>query len=202
MGLNAATLKDDLLAVFRSMTDGDDAVFAEGAAASTDNYVESGSIVTADAGPVSGGVFVGAGNGGNTTDDQICRGIVLAACDAMRAMATGGNAHLAAQLSAGVHSMVMQGAVNADVTGMVTPPPPTPPFPRDGSAKGCQAGDPAPMQAAFLAAFTAMDGMAEGGDEHLAGQIAIAVDAYLKAAVVNTNGQGTLAGSVGIGAMT
>jgi hypothetical protein len=202
MGLNVTTLKDDLFAAFRSMTDGDDAVFAEAVATSTDDYTGSGSIVTADAGPVSGGAFAGAGNGDNTTDDQICRGIVLASCDAMRAMVTGGNAYLAAQLSAGIHSMVMQGEVNTDVMGTVTPPSPASPFPRNGKAKGNQAGVPAPMQAAFLAAFTVMDGMTEGGDEYLAEQIAIAVDAYLKAAIVNTNGQGTLAGSVGIGAMT
>ncbi|MDR1905168.1 MAG: hypothetical protein LBQ88_23165 [Treponema sp.] len=202
MALNATTLKNDLLNAFRSMTDGEDSVFAEGIATSTDDYTESGSIVTADAGPVSGGAFAGAGNGDNTTDNQICRGIVLAACNAMRTMTTGGNAYLAAQLAHAIHSMVMGGEVNTDVVGVVTPPPSASPFPRNGKAKGQQLGVSAPMQAAFLAAFTAMDGMTEGGDEYLAEQIATAVDAYLKAAVVNTNGQGALAGSKGIGAMT
>jgi hypothetical protein len=202
MGLNVTTLKDDLLAAFRAMTDGNDTIFAEGLAKSTDDCVESGSIVTADAGPVSGGIFAGAGNGGNTADDQICCGIVLAACNAMRIMTTGGNAYLAAQLAAAIHSMVVAGEVKTDVVGVVTPPPPASPFPRNGNAKGNQVGVPAPLQTAFLATFTAMDGMTKGGDEYLAEQIAIAIDAYLKAAIVNTNGQGSLAGSIGIGAMT
>ncbi len=200
MGLNVTALKNDLISAFRSMTDGDDTVFAKGVATSADDYTESGSIVTADAGAVSGGAFAGAGKGDNTTDDQICRGIILAACNAMRSMTKGGNAYLAEQLAAGIHSMIMAGEVNTDVTGVVTPPS-SPPFPQNGSAKGKQAGVSAPMQAAFLAAFTVMDGMKEGGDEYLAEQIATAVDAYLKAAVVNTSGEGSLAGSAGIGAM-
>jgi len=63
-------------------------------------------------------------------------------------------------------------------------------------------GVPAPMQAAFLSAYNSMGGMNSGNDDYMAQQIAVAVDAYLKAAVVKTRGDAALSGSAGTGKMT
>jgi hypothetical protein len=203
MSLNVQTLTDDLLAAFRSMTDGDNKIFSEKVSKAMDNYTETGTINTTDSGAISAGTFVGKGSGNNTTDDSICEKIVYAACNAMNTMTAGGNAYLAARLAIGIHSMVIQGEVKTNVIGTVTPPPPGSPFPMSGMAKGNQVSTAmAAMQASFLAAFTTMDAMTEGGDEYMAQQIATAVDVYLKSAVVNTQGQGPLAGSAGVGAMT
>jgi hypothetical protein len=202
MSLNVQKLKDDLLAAFRSMTDGDNKVFSEKVSKATDDYTETGAIATTDAGAVSAGAFTGKGSGNNTTEDSICEKIVYAACNAMNNMMAGGNAYLAEQLALGIHSMVIQGEVKTNVTGTVVPPG-SPPVPMSGSAKGTQMGTAmAAMQASFFATFTAMDTMTDGGDEYMAQQIATAVDVYLKSAIVNTQGQGPLAGSAGVGAMT
>jgi hypothetical protein len=52
MALAVSTLKDDLLAAFRSMTDGDDRVFSEKVSKATDDYTGTGSIATVDAGSI------------------------------------------------------------------------------------------------------------------------------------------------------
>jgi hypothetical protein len=201
MSLNVQKLKNDLLAAFQSMTDGNNKVFSEKVSKATDDYTETGAINTTDAGAVSAGTFAGKGNGNNTTDDSICEKIVYAACNTMNTMMAGGNAYLAEQLALGIHSMVIQGEVKTNVTGTVVPPGSSP-VPMSGTAKGTQMGTAmAAMQASFFAAFTTMDAMTDG-DEYMAQQIAMAVDVYLKSSVVNTQGQGPLAGSVGVGAMT
>jgi hypothetical protein len=200
MALAVSTLQRDFFDAFRSMTDGDDAVFADKVSAAADKYAESGGITTTDAGTIPAGAFTGAGTGSITCDASIAKKIILAACNAMQNMTTGGNEYLAAQLAAGIHSMVAAGQVKTNVTGTAVPPGSSP-MPMAGAAAGSMTGVPAPMRAAFLAAFTAMDSMREDGDQYMARQMAAAVDAYLKAAVVNTRGSAALAGSTGAGNM-
>jgi hypothetical protein len=201
MSLIVATLKDDLLSAFQSMNNGDNTVFSQKISAAVDKYAESGSIATTDAGAIPAGAFTGAGVGKIACDASICEKIIIAACNAMNTMREGGDVYLAAQLALGIHSMVSAGKVETDVTGVVVPPGSSP-VPMNGKATGAMTGVPAPMQAAFLAAFNAMGGMTSGGDSYMAQQMAAAVDAYLKAAAVNTQGTGPLAGSVGAGKMT
>jgi hypothetical protein len=184
------------------MTDGDNKIFSERLSKAADDYTETGTINTTDAGAVSSGTFAGKGSGDNTTDDSICEKIVYAACNNMNTMTAGGNAYLADQLAMGIHSMVIQGEVKTNVTGTVVPPGSSP-VPMSGTAKGTQMGTAmAAMQASFFTTFTAMDAMTKDADEYMAQQIATAVDVYLKSAIVNTQGQGPLDGSVGVGAMT
>jgi hypothetical protein len=94
MSLVVSTLKNYLLAAFRSMTDGDDKVFSEKVSKAMDDYTETGSVATEDTGTIPSGVFAGSGVGGNTTDDSICEKIVYAVCNAMKTMTAGGNAYL------------------------------------------------------------------------------------------------------------
>jgi hypothetical protein len=201
MGLDANALKKELLAMFRSMSGGDDAAFANGIGDKTSGYAESGNISTKDAGAIPAGVFTGTGSGGITTTASICANIVKAACDAMRNMAAGGNAYFAECLAAAIETMINSGVVETDVSGIAVPPSGGP-SPVSGKAKGVMTGTTkAVMQAAFLSAFTAMNDMTEDGDEYMAEQMAAAITAYYKAAMVTTAGQAALAGDVGSGSM-
>jgi hypothetical protein len=197
MALVVLTLKDDLVSVFNSMN-GDDKVFSEKMSAAIKKYAESGSITTSDKGGVPAGAYVGAGTGKITVNDSICEKIIYAACIAMRGMSAGGNAYLAAQLATGVNSMVAAGQVKTNVTGVVTPPGSSP-SPLTGTATGTMTGVPAAMQTAFISAFNSMDSMKEGNDDYMAQQVSAAIDAYLKACVINTSGDGALSGSTGTG---
>lgn len=201
MSLNQSKLKNDLLSIFRNMTDDDDRYFAREVSAKVADYAESGSITTTDAGTISQGAFVGLGNGSISVDSSICENIVYAACQATAKMTTGGDAYLAAQLASGIDSMMLAGTVNTTVKGTVTPPSSSP-IPAAGTAKGTFTGVMATLQSGFLAAFNAMATMKSGGDEYLAVQMATVITAYLKAGVIATQGQANLAGSVGAGSMS
>jgi hypothetical protein len=201
MALVVASVKNELFAAFKAMTDGDDKVFSGKVSAAVKTFAESGSIVTSDAGAIPSGAFVGAGTGGISVEDAICERIVYAACMAMNSMMTGGDEYLAAQVVAGIHAMICAGSVDTDVTGTLTPPG-SPPVPLSGKACGTMLGEGAPMQRAFQAAFTSMYTMREGGDDYMAQQMATAIDAYLKGATINTMGSAHLAGSAGSGKMT
>jgi len=200
MALVPSTFKNDLLAAFQSMTDGDNQVFADRVAAACKAFAESGLITTTDAGTVPAGAFTGTGSGGISCDDAPCAQAIMAACTAMNSMTSGGDAYLAAQLATAFHDMVLNGEVICNVSGTVVPSSGGS-SPLSGTTKGTLTGVTAPMQAAFFSAFQAMFAMTEGGDGYMAAQIATAVDAYLKAGTVDTQGQGALAGSVGAGAM-
>jgi hypothetical protein len=200
MALILSTLQNDLLDAFQSMTDGDDDAFADKVSSAVDRYAETGLITTADSGGVPSGAFTGAGTGNITCDAALCKNILLSACSAMPTMTAGGNDFLAAQLALGIHTMVSAGQVRTAVTGTVVPPG-SPPAPMAGNASGTMTGLPAPMQAAFQAAFTAMDTILENGDQYMAEKMAVPIDAYLKAAVVATQGGDALVGSVGAGNM-
>ena len=58
MSLNQSKLKNDLLSIFRNMTDGDDRYFAREVSAKVADYAESGSISTNDAGTISQGALM------------------------------------------------------------------------------------------------------------------------------------------------
>jgi hypothetical protein len=198
MALLVSTLQNDLLSAFQSMTDGDNAVFAGKVSAAVKKYAESGMVTTTDAGAIAAGAFVGIGTGSVTCDTTSCKNMLIAACNAMDTMQQGGNAYLASQLAQALHAMILSGRVETDVTGQVTPPGSSP-VPMSGKATGTVIGTAVSLQAAFLTMFNAMDAMTSNGDSYMAQQMALAVDAYLKAAAANTQGLATLLGSIGTG---
>lgn len=200
MSLNQNGLKNNLLSVFRNMTDGDDSYFAREVSAKVADYAESGAVSTVDAGGVPAGTFTGSGNGAISVDSEICEKIIYAACKAMLAMTSGGDAYLAAQMALGIDTMMSAGTVNTTVTGTVITPSGASSA-LAGTAKGTFKGVSATLQGGFLAAFNAMVSMTEGGDEYMAEQMAATVTSYLTAGVVSTQGQAALSGSVGSGAM-
>jgi hypothetical protein len=198
MALVVTNLQAKLSQAFTSMTDGDNSVFADKLAKAVKDYAESGTVTTIDAGTISAGMFTGSGTGGITCDDGPCDGDILDACEEMNDMTSGGNEHLAKALAAAIDAMTADGTVKTTVSGSAVPPSGGA-VPVSGKAEGTMAGVPAPMEALFLSTFLAMNDMKSGGDGYLAAQMASAVDAYLKACTVSTNGQGPLSGSTGVG---
>lgn len=201
MSLNQNELENNLISIFRNMTDGDDGYFAREVSAAIAGYAESGVVATTDAGAISQGAFVGSGNGSASVDPSICESIVLAACKAMAKMTAGGDDYLASQLAVGIDSMMSAGTVNTSVKGTVTPPNGTA-FTTAGTAKGTFTGVMTTLQSGFSAAFNAMAGMTSGGDEYLARQMATVITAYLKAGIIAAQGQANLEGSIGAGSMS
>lgn len=201
MSLIPNVLQNGLLSAFDAMKNGDDGFFAKKVSEHIADYVKSGNVLTADVGAVPSGAFTGAGGGSIQVQPSICENIVLAACKAMTQMTEGGNVYLAAQLAAGITSMMSAGSVNTNVTGSVITPSGVP-SPLAGTAKGIFTGVSTLLQGGFQAAFTAMDSMKENGNGYLASEIAKAVTAYLKAGVISTQGQAALLGSAGTGTLS
>jgi hypothetical protein len=195
MSLPFSDFEDALKALFNDMS-GDDRHFADGFAAAVRDYAESGDIATIDAGTVSAGVFAGAGKGSVTVKASDCADIVYAGARAMAGK--GGNDILAADMAKGIDTMIANGTVKTDVSGVCTPPSGSP-FTLSGSAEGTMTGAPSPMEAAFFSAFEAMNGMTEGQNDYMAARCAAVITAYLKASVVNTQGKNALSGSIGNG---
>lgn len=200
MSLVQSKLKNDLLAAFNSMTDGDDTVFAKKVSKAVADFAQSGKISTTDAGAISAGTFTGKGTGSISVQSSICENIILSACKAMRNMTSGGDSFLAEKIASGIHTMISSGKVSTSVNGTVVPPSGTPSG-MGGSAKGTMNGVSATIQSGLISAFRAMGRMTSGGDSHFAEQAASAVNKYLKAASIMTNGTGGLAGSIGSGNM-
>lgn len=201
MSLVQSKLKNDLLAAFQSMTDGDDRVFAEKVSKAVADYAHSGIVSTVDAGSIPAGTFTGKGTGSITVQSSICEDILLAACEAMTKMTAGGDTYLAAQMASGIHAMISAGEIKTSVTGTVIPPSGGS-SPMNGQAKGKMTGVSAPIQTGLIAAFTAMGSMTKKGDEHFAEQAATLITSYLKSAMITTNGTAPIAGSTGSGAMS
>jgi hypothetical protein len=199
MSLVLSSLTDALKAVFNDMS-GDDRKFSDGFAGAVKDFAESGEVVTVDAGAVSKGAFVGSGMGGITVTASDCADIVYAGAQEM--LGAGGNDILAAKMAEGVDTMITGGVVETDVNGVCTPPSGDPPFPLSGSAEGTMTGVPSPMEAAFFSAFEAMGTMSEGNNDYMAAQCAVAVNAYMAAALVSTAGTGAISGSAGAGKMS
>lgn len=196
MSLDFNVLKSGLVSVFQDMSD--DRRFAQGISEKIASYAQSGAAQTVDAGTIAGGAFSGTGSGSITVNAALCENIIYAACMVIQGMTAGGNAYLAAQMALGIDTMMSAGTVNTSVVGTVVTPAGVPSA-MAGVATGRFSGVSMALRTGFLAAFTAMDAMTEGGDEYLAAQIALAVTGYLTSGVVTTQGQANLAGSIGNG---
>lgn len=201
MSLATSTLKSDLLALFQDMasdTSGDNSVFSEGVASALKDFIETAAVTTTDAGSVSGGAFTGTGSGTISADASECEAIILAACEAMVKMTSGGNAYLAGQIEAGFQAMSDAAVVSCDVTGTLTTT-----AGASSALTGSSTGTIAcsyDLAGDLEAVFEAMVDMTSGGDEYMAAGMAAAAEAFVLSGVVSTSGEGSLAGSAGAGA--
>ena len=200
MSLTQSKLKKDLLAAFNSMTDGDDNVFSKKVSKAVAEYVQAGLVSTVDAGSIPAGAFTGKGTGSISVQSSICENILIAACKTMANMPSGGDAYLATQMASGIHAMISAGEIKTAVTGTAVTPSGVS-SPMAGQAKGVMIGVPATIQAGLIATFSTMATMTERGDDYFATQAAAVITAYLKAAIITTNGTGSILGSIGSGTM-
>lgn len=204
MSLVVSVLENDLKDCYESMenySENGDRQFARKMSIAIADYAESGNVITVDAGTISAGVFAGGGSGSIAVQQSIAENIIYAASQTMKTMLQGADDYMALQIATAIQAMITAGEVSTNVKGTVTPPTGTP-FLQSGKAKGTMQCVQTALFASIKAAFAAMASMSSGGNEYLATQIANAVDVYLKAGIVKTNGETVLRGSLGTGTLS
>lgn len=205
MAFDVSKLKTALRNVFSSMTDGDNAVFANGIASAIVTYVATGDVSTTDRGTVSGGYFEGSGTGKLTVTATVCANIIKTACDTMQSMTSGGADYLATQIGQALDKMAEDGEVNTSVSGTLTPPSSSP-SPYSGTAKGSISCSSTALVSALKTLFAQMYSKREqegyDGDKDFADKFAEEIDSFWTNGTISTNGQGGLAGSTGSGSIS
>ena len=198
-------LKDDIKAVFDSMTDGDNSVFANGIANAVVTFVGTGDVSTTDGGTVPGGVFAGSGSGKLSVTATKCAKTIKDACDAMNTMSSGMDDYLAEKIGEGIQQMADDGVVTTTVTGTLTPPSSPPVTPYGGSATGSISCNSASLISDLKDVFATMwDNRGTSGydgDTAFAQGLAQAVNDFWTSGAVSTNGEGNIEGSQGSGSI-
>ena len=205
MAFVVSTLQKDIEDVFDSMTDGDNAVFANGIANAVVTFVGTGVVTTTDGGAVSGGSYVGSGTGSLSVTATKCAKTIKDACEAMMNMSSGGNDYLAEQIGKGIKQMADDGQVTTTVTGTLTPPSSSPITPYGGTAKGTVKCSETSLISDLKSVFAQMWSN-RGDDEYdgnlqFAKKLAQAVNDFWTSGVVSTDGEGNIAGSKGTGSI-
>lgn len=214
MSLSKTALKNSLSSLFSAMGgSATDSQFANGIASATVSYLKAGTVTTADAGTVSGGVFAGAGtqslSDNSTVTPTLCAQGILSACAYMQSHREDegfdGNAYLAEKIAESMESMAGAIQIKTSVTGTLTPPSGTPSA-LSGSAEGTVSCEGAPLSQELKSAFSHMWSHREDegfdGNAYLAEKMSDAVDAFWKAGIVSTHGTGALLGSAGAGSIS
>ena len=214
MAFVVQTLQDDLYSVFHNMTSGDITEFSNGIANAIVDFVSTGKVTTTDAGDISAGVYAGKGEGSLSVQasgdakDPGCADIIKTACEKMwtdRNSGDYGSDYLAEEIGKAVKKMADDGEVNTDVKGQVTPPGSSPQT-LNGKAKGTITCSETALIAGLKKVFSDMweDRNGEGYDGNLkfAEKLASEVNSFWTSGVINTNGQGELEGSVGVGSIS
>jgi hypothetical protein len=182
MALIKSVLETKLQSVFASMRDGSktDVWMASRIAEEIKAYILTGQVSTIDAGTAPAGAYAGAGTGAMTINNGSLGSVLKTTFEAAYS-----NDDLAAHIAADIHAAcTANDTVSTGTTGMVTTAAGVS-SPFAGTDKGKFAGVKAIIETTLKACFTAMNTMAQGGDDYFAAQLATAVDAHLKAGSVN-----------------
>lgn len=205
MAFVVSTLQKNIKDVFDSMTDGDNAVFANGLSNAIVTFVGTGVVSTTDGGAVSGGSYVGRGTGSLSVTATKCAKTIKDACEAMMNMSSGGDNYLAEQIGKGIKQMADDGQVTTTVTGTLTPPSSSPITPYGGTAKGTIKCSETSLVSDLKSVFAQMwdnhDSDSYDGNLEFAKKLAQAVNDFWTNGVVSTNGEGSIAGSKGTGSI-
>lgn len=208
MALVLAKLQSDLKKVFSDMKqeNAKDSDFSDGVSKACKDFVESGTISTVDGGTVSSGGFVGSGNGSISVTQSDMSSPIVTAMNSMKNMAEGGNALLATAMFNGLNSMISNGTVETDVTGVTTSPAGATVPPSSGSAKGSMSCAYPTFVTELNSIFSDMNTKSDeegfDGNVYLGDELGKLVNKYIKTGVVSTNGQGALSGSTGAGGIS
>ena len=206
MALVKSTLKTSLINVFNTMEDDSD--FCEGIANAIKSYAEAGSVVTVDSGTVSGGAFVGSGNGHISLNASDMYTPMKSKCAQMKEnyaqSGYNGDNELADAFGSSLDTMTgKSNIVSTNVSGTVTTPSGASSA-LSGTAKGTISCNSTSLVSGLKQVFYDMktNHSSSYDDTYLAGKIADFVDAYFKAGSISTNGQGALSGSAGTGTIS
>lgn len=205
MAFNKSTLQIAIKAVFDSMKNGDNTVFANDISNAIVSFVSTGNVTTIDGGTVTGGVFAGSGSGVLTVTPTACAQIIKRACDNMKESSTYGNDYLAEEIGRGIQQMADDGVVTTNVNGTLTPPSSSP-VPYAGTASGSINCVSSTVVTALKRVFNQMwnERETEGydGNQVLAQDMADAINTFWTSGVISTQGQANLAGSSGSGTIS
>ena len=183
MALNPATLQTALMAIFNamnSMTENGDAYCVAEMEKAIKTFTLTGQVAAIDTGAAPAGSYAGAGVGVMTIDADSLEAALLATFQACY-----NNDGLADHMAADIDNACKAGnTVATTSTGTVTTPLGAT-FPFSGPGQGKFTGNKATIAAALKACFSAMNGMAAGGNEYYAAQLAAAYYAYLTAGAIN-----------------
>lgn len=210
MAFNVQTLQTAFYNVFHNMTSGDITEFSDGIANAIVDFVDTGKVETVDTGTISAGAYAGKGEkqGGLSVTPDNCASIIKTACEKMwtdRDSGDYGSDYLAEEIGKAIKKMADDGEVNTDVKGQVTPPGSSPQT-LNGKAKGTITCSETALVAGLKKVFSDMweDRNGEGYDGNLkfAEKLASEVNSFWTSGVINTQGQGELEGSVGVGSIS
>lgn len=205
MAFVVSTLQKDIKDVFDSMTDGDNAVFANGISNAIVTFVGTGVVTTTDKGAISRGTYVGKGSGSLSVTATKCAKTIKDACEAMMNMSSGGDNYLAEQIGKGIKQMADDGQVTTTVTGTLTPPSSSPITPYGGTARGTiecsETALVADLKDVFADMWDSHDSDSYNGNLEFAKKLAQAVNDFWTSGVVSTDGEGNIEGSTGSGAI-
>lgn len=209
MALSKQSLIDELSQTLRAMSR--NYTVAECLAFATYNYANEGVGSTTDTGTVSAGAFTGASTSVTITYSSSKMQKVI--YDKIKAMEAGAGADKAEQyeedfaqaIADGLDAMVCaENIVTATVSGAAVSGSTTTPL--TGSATGSITANSQGVVSSLKSCFARLRANAgkgvKNGDQQIVNVFADAVDAYFKSAIINTDGQGSLAGAKGTGAIS
>lgn len=197
MAMVVATLQTDLLTIFLAMNsifeDGD-GYCADEMSKAIQKYILTGQVATVDAGAAPAGAYVGAGIGVMTIDADILSEDLLTTFTAGYT-----NDGLADHIATDIDNACKEnGIVKTTSIGTVTTPVgATTPF--TGPGEGSFIGAKTSIATLLKACFSMMNNMPVGGNEYYASQLAIAIDAYLKAGTIDVELQSPFSSGAGSG---
>jgi len=220
MALNKAKLKTDIKKVFSDMKaeNAPDTLFASGISSAIVTFVKGCSISTVDAGTVSGGVYSGSSTGSGASNMIIsatdCQNTIQSACNEMKKKRQTqaeyeqyGNDYLAEEIGKGIKQMSDAIQINLVSSGTLTPPSGPVVSPYGGANNGginCSGKDilVAGLKLTMRQMYSNREVQGFDGDDVLAGSIADLVNTFYTTGIVNTNGEGNIAGATGTGSIS
>lgn len=209
MALDKSTLETAILNVFTSMTDGSIDKFSDGITNAIVSFVSNGEVSTVDMGTITAGAFVGTGSGEISVTSTDCTKVLKNACKKMNGETsedeTYDDDYLAEQFGFALKAMSDNATVDTDVQGTVTTTTGATST-LEGSASGSIACVSTSLVTSLKTLFSTMYEKREetgyNGDSEFASTLADAIYSFWTSGVISTNGSETLAGSIGVGALS
>ena len=175
MALVSSTLENTLKGILADMQDGSksDAWMGDQIGGAISEYIGTGQVATVDTGTAPTGSYSGAGMGTMAISAGTLKSKLTTTFEARYS-----NEDLAAHIAADIDEVcTVADIIKTTTSGMVATP--AGPVAFSGAGKGSFTGTPASIESTLATCFSAMNSLSQGGDDHLAAQLASAIHAYL-----------------------